>query len=258
MKIHKAALKALFEANDRVLDAEEVFEIGRVASDRSDRPKSMRAFLALASLVAALRGGWPRAATSTSISSTSMGGAATLIVTPEGESVLIDSGWAGIEDRDPIRIEKVLKDDAKLDHLDHLVTTHWHMDHFGGVEGIARRLRVDHFWDRGLPDLDGRRTATRPTIPTARRPATRSARATGRPRRASGRPSRRATRCRLKGVEALVLASGGKVIEGPSGPANPLCESSPAGPGRSTGRTTPGAWPSGSGWARSTSSTAAT
>ncbi len=27
MKIHKAAIKALFEANDRVLDAEEVFDI---------------------------------------------------------------------------------------------------------------------------------------------------------------------------------------------------------------------------------------
>jgi methylenetetrahydrofolate/methylenetetrahydromethanopterin dehydrogenase (NADP+) len=29
MKIHKAAIKALFEANDRILDAEAVFEIGR-------------------------------------------------------------------------------------------------------------------------------------------------------------------------------------------------------------------------------------
>jgi methylenetetrahydrofolate/methylenetetrahydromethanopterin dehydrogenase (NADP+) len=29
MKIHKAAIRALFEANDRLLDAEEVFEIGR-------------------------------------------------------------------------------------------------------------------------------------------------------------------------------------------------------------------------------------
>src|SRR5262249_30884505 len=81
-----------------------------------------------------------------------MGGAATLIVTPEGESVLIDSGWPGLEDRDPKRIEHVLKGVAKLDHLDHLVTTHWHLDHFGGVDGLARRLRIDHYWDRGLPD----------------------------------------------------------------------------------------------------------
>jgi hypothetical protein len=32
MKIHKAAIQALFEASDRVLDAEEVFEIGRILS----------------------------------------------------------------------------------------------------------------------------------------------------------------------------------------------------------------------------------
>src|SRR5262245_8829549 len=85
-----------------------------------------------------------------------MGGAATLLVTPERESLLIDSGWPGLEDRDPRRIEHVLKDVAGLDHLDHLATTHWHTDHFGGVEGLARRVRIDHFWDRGLPDPDAR------------------------------------------------------------------------------------------------------
>src|SRR5207302_10746712 len=83
-----------------------------------------------------------------------MGGAATLLVTPERESVLIDSGWPGLEDRDPKRVEHVLKDVAGLDHLDHLVTTHWHADHFGGVEGLSKRVRIDHFWDRGLPDLN--------------------------------------------------------------------------------------------------------
>src|SRR5438270_7054156 len=79
-----------------------------------------------------------------------LGGAATLIVTPERESVLIDSGWPGHDDRDPKRIEQVLKDVAGLDHLDHLVTTHWHTDHYGGIEGLSRRVRIDHFWDRGL------------------------------------------------------------------------------------------------------------
>src|SRR5437764_15399482 len=83
-----------------------------------------------------------------------MGGAATLIVTPERESILIDSGWPGLNDRDPKRIEQILKEVAGLDHLDHLVTTHWHMDHYGGVAGLARRVRIDHYWDRGLPDPD--------------------------------------------------------------------------------------------------------
>src|ERR1700736_5207628 len=53
-----------------------------------------------------------------------MGGAATLLVTPERESILIDSGWPGLQDRDPKRIVHVLKDVADLDHLDHLATTH--------------------------------------------------------------------------------------------------------------------------------------
>src|SRR4051812_3985170 len=80
------------------------------------------------------------------------GGAATLLVTPERESILIDSGWPGLEDRDPRRIVRVLKELAGCDHLDHLITTHWHMDHFGGVAGLAKLIEVKHFWDRGLPD----------------------------------------------------------------------------------------------------------
>ena len=44
-----------------------------------------------------------------------LGGAATLLVTPEGETILIDSGWPGFEDRDPKRIVHVLKDVARRD-----------------------------------------------------------------------------------------------------------------------------------------------
>jgi competence protein ComEC len=155
-----------------------------------------------------------------------MGGAATLIATPEGESILIDSGWAGFQDRDPIRIERVLKDEAKLDHLDHLVTTHWHMDHFGGVEGIARRLRVDHYWDRGLPDLqapDGDK-ANYPDGPFAGDKLGQSYRKASEGRR---KALKAGDTLPLKGVEAVILASGGKVIDGPSSPANPACESAP-------------------------------
>jgi beta-lactamase superfamily II metal-dependent hydrolase len=81
-----------------------------------------------------------------------MGGAATLIITPERESILIDSGWPGFDDRDPKRIAFVLKEVAGLDHLDHMVTTHWHTDHYGGIEGLAKRLEIKHYWDRGLPE----------------------------------------------------------------------------------------------------------
>ena len=37
------------------------------------------------------------------------GGASTLIVTPQGQSVLMDTGWAGFNDRDASRIEHVIR-----------------------------------------------------------------------------------------------------------------------------------------------------
>ncbi len=84
------------------------------------------------------------------------GGAATLIVTPDRESILVDSGWPGLGDRDPKRIIHALKDLAGCDHLDHLITTHWHMDHYGGVAGLDSLVRIDRFWDRGLARGPGR------------------------------------------------------------------------------------------------------
>ena len=157
-----------------------------------------------------------------------MGGAATLIVTPEAESILIDSGWPGLEDRDPKRIEHVLKDVAKLDHLDHLVTTHWHADHFGGVEGLAKRLRIDHFWDRGLPAPnapDGDRGA----FPDGPKPGDALGAAYLKASAGRRKTLRAGDTLALKGAaEMLVLASGGEVIATPTGPPNPFCAEAPA------------------------------
>lgn len=157
-----------------------------------------------------------------------LGGAATLVVTPERESILIDSGWAGFNDRDPIRIEKVIRDVAKLDHLDHMVTTHWHADHYGGVGSLSRRLRIDHYWDRGLPDLSAADAdkSRYPDGPAANDPLGVAYREASEGKRKSLKAG---DRLPLKGsIEARVLASGGQVIESPSGPDNPACASAPA------------------------------
>lgn len=79
------------------------------------------------------------------------GGAATLMVTPAGESVLVDTGWPGLEDRDPKRIQRAAQL-AGVSRIDHLVITHWHTDHYGGVEGLARLMPVGRFYDRGIPE----------------------------------------------------------------------------------------------------------
>jgi len=75
------------------------------------------------------------------------GGAATLIVTPTGESLLVDSGNAG--DRDPARIIRVAGEVAGLKKIDHHIITHWHGDHFGGTEAVAKKIPFGHFYDHG-------------------------------------------------------------------------------------------------------------
>ena len=80
------------------------------------------------------------------------GGAATLIVTPSGESLLIDSGTFDPAGRDLSRIVDVIQNVAKLDHLDHALVTHWHSDHFGNHAPLASKLKIHNFWDRGIPD----------------------------------------------------------------------------------------------------------
>src|SRR4030095_13594697 len=77
------------------------------------------------------------------------GGAATLIVTPLGESILVDSGFPG--DRDAGRIARVARNFAHLKQIDHYITTHWHRDHFGGIAPLVQLIPVNRFYDHGLP-----------------------------------------------------------------------------------------------------------
>ena len=76
------------------------------------------------------------------------GGGATLIVTPAGESVLIDSGYPG--ERDAARIFDVASRVAGLKQIDHLVTTHYHLDHFGGAATLAALIPIRNVYDNGL------------------------------------------------------------------------------------------------------------
>lgn len=79
------------------------------------------------------------------------GGAATLIVTPLGESLLVDSGFP--DDRDARRIAHVARDIAGLRQIDHYLTTHWHRDHVGGIPLLVKLISVKRFYDHGLPTV---------------------------------------------------------------------------------------------------------
>ena len=78
------------------------------------------------------------------------GGAATLMKTPAGESVLVDCGNPGT--RDAERIHKVATELAGLTAIDHLVISHWHSDHYGGVARLAKLMPIKNFYDHGIPE----------------------------------------------------------------------------------------------------------
>jgi competence protein ComEC len=77
------------------------------------------------------------------------GGAATLVVTPSGQSLLIDTGFPG--ERDAGRIAHVALEVAGLKQIDHCVITHWHRDHVGGVPALAKLIPIKNYYDHGLP-----------------------------------------------------------------------------------------------------------
>lgn len=76
------------------------------------------------------------------------GGAATLMVTPAGESILVDSGNPGR--RDANRIVQVATQIAKVRKIDHLITTHYHTDHYGGATLLATLMPVGTVYDNGV------------------------------------------------------------------------------------------------------------
>lgn len=89
----------------------------------------------------------------------SEGGGSTLIVTPAGESILIDTGNPG--GRDSSRIVAAAKA-AGLTKIDHVAITHWHIDHFGGAAEVAQQIPFGTLYQRAIPenDPDGRKQST--------------------------------------------------------------------------------------------------
>src|SRR5262245_44523334 len=76
------------------------------------------------------------------------GGAATLIVTPAGQSLLIDTAKRTPDDRDAKRIMSAVQQ-AGLKKIDFLLTTHFHGDHYGALEALTKLIPIEQFFDHG-------------------------------------------------------------------------------------------------------------
>jgi competence protein ComEC len=77
------------------------------------------------------------------------GGQSTLLVSPSGGSLLVDTGWPGNNGRDAERIQAAMKD-AGITQIDKVLITHFHTDHVGGVPELAKRVKVAEFLDHGV------------------------------------------------------------------------------------------------------------
>jgi beta-lactamase superfamily II metal-dependent hydrolase len=141
------------------------------------------------------------------------GGAATLIVSPAGESFLIDTGYPDA-DRDAKRILAAAQK-AGISKIDHVLISHFHNDHVGGLEGLAKMIPIDKFYDHGdtVDQVDKKRLDDYKVVAGNKRVIVKPG-----------------DKIELKGgVQVLVVASDAKFIDKPvnNGGPNPLCGDAP-------------------------------
>lgn len=148
------------------------------------------------------------------------GGAATLFVAPNGQSLLFDTGNPGNGDRDAKRIFAVAQK-AGLKQIDHVVISHWHGDHVGGLEALSKMIPLGKFYDHGdgVEQADRARYETYKVVAGAKRTIAKAG-----------------DTISLGPVQMRVVFSEGPVIGTPlnGGGANALCANAarqePAGP----------------------------
>jgi competence protein ComEC len=160
------------------------------------------------------------------------GGQSTLVVTPAGESLLIDTGYAGNDGRDPKRILAAAQH-AGVRQIDYLLITHFHADHDGGAPELSRLIPIKAFVDYG--------EIVQTTDPGVIEPFKAYATVRAKGRHIVARPGERVP---LKGIDVRIVSGDASTIVEPlggSGEGNPLCEPQERAPGeaienpRSTG-----------------------
>ena len=143
------------------------------------------------------------------------GGQATLLVSPSGESMLVDTGWGAFNKRDADRIAAAAKMGG-VKKIDYLVITHYHAYHVGGVLQLAEKMPIHNFVDHGL---NVESTAPAKVLYNTYV----SYRDKG--NHIEVRPGDTVP---IKGIDVKVLSAGGKVIDAPlpgAGQPNSECDS---------------------------------
>jgi competence protein ComEC len=156
------------------------------------------------------------------------GGQATLVVTPTGETLLVDTGFpsdgtfASVpgdphKARDANRILAAARA-AGVKRIDYLLITHFHADHMGGVPELAQLIPIGTFVDHDTPAADAEQhvPGTRAAFDAYARVRTKGAHLAPKP----------GDRIPLRGVETTVVSAAGATIQKPlagAGAPNPAC-----------------------------------
>jgi len=145
------------------------------------------------------------------------GGQATLIVSPSGQSLLIDTGWRGFDGRDAERIVQAAKA-AKIKEIDYVLITHYHRDHVGGVPQLANRMKIGTFVDHG-PNMEDAKVVKEDYSDYVKTLSKAAQHIVVKP----------GDTIPIKGITVQVLTAAGEVISSPlagAGQPNPFCAAS--------------------------------
>jgi len=107
--------------------------------------------------------------------------------------------------------------DAGIQQIDHLITTHWHGDHFGGMAELASQVPIREFIDHGANVQPGELAETflQKTYP-------------GLYANAKHTVAKAGDKIPIAGLDVRVVASAGEIIKAPlpgAGKPNPYCAS---------------------------------
>lgn len=139
------------------------------------------------------------------------GGKATLFRSPTGQTLLIDTGNPGARDTD--RIVAMLGD-AGVTRIDYLISTHYHIDHVGGMPELAKRIPIGHYLDHG-PSVEEREQVKGFQDAYAELRA-----------KAKHTIVRPGDRVPITGIDVRIVTAGGHALEKPlpgGGKPNPAC-----------------------------------
>jgi len=141
------------------------------------------------------------------------GGKALLVVSPSGESMLVDAGWPGYNGRDANRIAEAAQA-AGLKQIDYFVASHLDVDHVGDLAALLSEIPIRHIVDNGPLQTSGKGVEKRYQA---------YAEVRDKMDHTTVKPG---DRLPIKGVEVQVVAAAAKVIGKPlkgGGSPNPAC-----------------------------------